>query len=219
METSDKINEIATALSKAQSEIEGAVKEIRNDFFKSKYADLHGVWDACRDALVKNGLSVVQTTDTSRYGDFGPEKADDGHITVVTRLMHSSGQWIQGRLRMKPVKPDPQSVGSCITYARRYALAAIVGVAQMDDDGNSASGNTQQEEKKSYIKPATASKTNFVQKDGCLSEGQTKLIWARRKKANKVSDEDYKKLLADRGYQDSSYIPVAELDTILALVE
>lgn len=217
METSEQINEIATALSKAQSEIEGAVKDVRNDFFKSKYADLHGVWDACRDALVKNGLSVAQTTETP-LSPFSSDKVDDGYITVVTRLMHSSGQWIQGRLRMKPVKPDPQSVGSCITYARRYALAAIVGVAQMDDDGNAASGSVQ-EEKKSYIKPATAAKTNYAQKDGCISEGQAKLIWARRKKANKVSDADYVKLLEEKGYKDSSFIPVGKLDEILALVE
>lgn len=218
METSQQINEIATALSKAQSEIEGAVKDVRNDFFKSKYADLHGVWDACRDALVKNGLSVVQTTETP-LNPFGGEKVDDGYITVVTRLMHSSGQWIQGRLRMKPTKPDPQAVGSCITYARRYALAAIVGVAQMDDDGNAASGNAQQEEKKAFIKPTPSPKTNYQQKQGCISEGQSKLIWARRKKANKVSDADFEKILADKGYKDASFIPVGELENILALVE
>lgn len=209
METSEQINEVATALSKAQSEIEGAVKDVKNDFFKSKYADLHGVWDACREALVKNGLSVAQTT----------EQTDDLQcVIVVTRLMHSSGQWIQGRLKMKAVKPDPQAIGSCITYARRYALAAIVGVAQMDDDGNAASGNAQ-EEKKAFIKPASPTKTNYVQKAGCISEGQSKLIWVRRKKANKVSDEAFDKILAGKGYKDVSFIPVGELESILALVE
>ena len=129
METSDNIAELAEALSKAQASITGALKDSANPFFKSKYADLASVWDACREQLSANGLAVIQTTDL-----------DESAVTVVTTLAHKSGQWVRGRLRMVPVKADPQGIGSCITYARRYALAAIVGVAQVDDDGNTASG-------------------------------------------------------------------------------
>lgn len=129
MMQSEQINELAAALAKAQGAIKGATKDTKNDFFKSKYADLASVWDACRDQLAANGLSVIQTMDDAERG-----------ITVVTTLAHSSGQWIRGRLTMRPVKDDPQGVGSAITYARRYALAAMVGVAPEDDDGNAASG-------------------------------------------------------------------------------
>jgi hypothetical protein len=126
---SEQINKLATALAKAQAKIEGATKDKTNPHFRSSYADLASVWDACRSALTSNGLSVSQTAGAS----------EDGRVRVTTILMHSSGQWLCDDLVMKPVKDDPQGVGSCITYARRYALAAIVGVAPEDDDGNAAS--------------------------------------------------------------------------------
>ena len=130
---SENINELASALSRAQSEIEGAVKDAQNPFFKSKYADLGSVMDAIRAPFSKNGLSYSQTTKIT----------DNGNIVLVTALMHSSGQWISGEYPVKPMDEKPQSVGSAITYARRYALSAIAGVAQIDDDGNAASaGNT-----------------------------------------------------------------------------
>lgn len=127
MNQSDQINELATALAKAQGQIEGAKKDSANPFFKSTYADLASVWDACRRQLSSNGLSVTQC----------PEESESG-ISVETMLMHSSGQWISGRYSMPVSKVDAQAVGSAITYARRYALAAIVGIAPEDDDGNKA---------------------------------------------------------------------------------
>ena len=127
--TSIEIGELAGALAKAQGKITGALKDSANPFFKSKYADLASVWDACREHLSANGLAVIQTTDADEHG-----------ITVVTTLAHSSGQWIRGRLTMHPKDGSPQAYGSCLTYARRYALAAIVGVAQVDDDANAANG-------------------------------------------------------------------------------
>lgn len=138
MQTSPEINELAAALAKAQGDISAAHKEQANPFYHSRYADLASVWDACRVPLAKNGLAVSQIV-----GD------DDGRITVHTLLMHGSGQWISGRISMAPVREkkgegyatasDPQAMGSAITYARRYALAAMVGVAPEDDDGNRAS--------------------------------------------------------------------------------
>lgn len=127
---SPEINKLAEGLSKAQAEITGALKDSSNPFFKSKYADLAATWDACRLPLSKNGLSVIQTTQVS----------DQGSVYLETTLAHSSGQWIKGALPINPVKNDPQGIGSAITYARRYALAAIVGVAQVDDDGEAAHG-------------------------------------------------------------------------------
>lgn len=128
---SDDISALAKALSSAQSEIRYASKGSVNPHFKSRYADLSEVWDACRAALANNKLSITQTTDCS---------ADDMYL--VTTLMHESGQWIRGVYPVRPVKMDPQGYGSAITYARRYALSAMVGVvADDDDDGNGASRN------------------------------------------------------------------------------
>lgn len=129
MERSETIGKLAEALAKAQGAIESAKKDTKNDFYKSKYADLSSVWDACRKQLSENGLAIAQTS----CGD-EPDK-----VVIETLLTHSSGEWIKGKLCMRPVKSDPQGIGSCITYARRYSLAAMVGVAPEDDDGNAAS--------------------------------------------------------------------------------
>jgi len=126
---SEQINELALALSKAQSQITGALKDSANPFFKSKYADLAACWDACRKQLTDNNLSVIQTTDLA--GDI---------VVVRTTLAHASGQWIAGVLPVKAKDDGPQAQGSGITYARRYALAAIVGLAQIDDDAEAAQG-------------------------------------------------------------------------------
>ena len=128
MTHSEQINELSAALAKAQGQIQGAKKDSTNPHFKSDYADLASVWDACRQALSGNGLSVAQSAENSEHG-YG----------VTTLLMHSSGQWLRGTLYLKPMKDDPQGAGSALTYARRYALAAMVGVAPDDDDGNAAS--------------------------------------------------------------------------------
>lgn len=120
---------IAVALCKAQSQIRGAIKDSTNPHFKKSYADLESVWDACRDALTNNGLSVAQ---------FGTD-APDGHIAITTMLLHESGEHLTGTMTLPMVKRDPQAAGSAITYARRYSLAAMVGVVQVDDDANDAS--------------------------------------------------------------------------------
>lgn len=140
MKTSESIKEIAAALAKAQAKIKGAEKDADNPFFNSSYATLASVWEACREQITANGLSVVQ----------GTENGDSESVKVVTRLLHSSGEWIESEISVKPMKMKvdradtekqvtPQSVGSALTYARRYALAAMVGVAPEDDDGNAAS--------------------------------------------------------------------------------
>ena len=124
---SHQINELADALARAQSEIRGAKTNSVNPFFKSNYADLDTVIKSCFPQLTKNGLSVIQGNDTDEKGSF----------YVTTMLLHDSGQWIKSKLKMPVTKPDAQGVGATITYARRFALSAMVGIAQTDDDGNS----------------------------------------------------------------------------------
>lgn len=130
MNQSTEVKDLFTALNKAQAELKGALKDSSNPFFKSKYADLESVWEACRPSLAKHGLAVTQTT------DFLP----DAGVCVVTTLGHTSGQWIKGVLPIMAKAQDPQGIGSAITYARRYSLAAIVGIVQVDDDGEGGMG-------------------------------------------------------------------------------
>lgn len=137
IDKSETINELATALAKAQGEIEGAEKDARNPHFNSRFSSLASVRAAFRDALSKNGLSIVQL----------PEH-DDKQVTVTTMLMHASGQFIAGRLSAVPVKHDPQGVGSAVSYLRRYSLMSIIGIApEDDDDGNAASEPPRQQRK------------------------------------------------------------------------
>ena len=133
MTTSDVITELAAALAKAQAETKGASKDGTNPHFNSSYSTLASVWDACRGPLTKHGLSVLQSPRLTALGDLWV--AD-----IETRLLHSSGQWIADTISVPVTKLDAQGLGSAITYARRYALAAFAGVAPDDDDGNAAVG-------------------------------------------------------------------------------
>lgn len=129
---SPELDQLATALAIAQGSIQGAVKDRTNPAFKSSYADLASVWDACRAALSANGLSVSQH----------PGRLEDGSATVTTILLHKSGQHISSVCAALPRDQSPAAVGSVVTYLRRYALAAAVGVAPEDDDGQAASHAT-----------------------------------------------------------------------------
>jgi len=127
---SDQIDQLATALAKAQGEMEVALKTQNNPFFKSKYADFESVVSASRPALSKNGLSVTQS----------PSIDDQGNSILVTILLHCSGQWISSVARHNPQKSDIQSLSSYNTYLKRMCYSSLVGVATSDDDdGNAAS--------------------------------------------------------------------------------
>lgn len=143
MKMSESIDQLATALAKAQATIETAAKDSINPHFKSQYADLLSVWRAANPALVQNDLAVSQLCEPSE---------DGAVVSVTTILMHKSGQWMSGTVTMRPSKPDPQGIGSAITYARRYSLAALVGVCPEDDDGNAASGR-QEPSRRPVAKP------------------------------------------------------------------
>ncbi len=115
------------ALAKAQGAMESAKKDTANPFFNTKYADLAGIIEACRKPLSDNGLSIVQIACNDEKG-----------VTILTRLLHSSGESISSPCWVPVVKKDPQGYGSAMTYARRFGLQALVGVAaEVDDDGNS----------------------------------------------------------------------------------
>jgi hypothetical protein len=126
----DEINELAIALAKAQNEMDIARNTNINPFFKSRYADLASVVKASRPHLASNGLSVLQRMITS----------EQGRMYLYTRLLHSSGQWIESSMPINPPKGDIQSIGSYITYLKRYTYSSMVGVVSSDedDDGEAA---------------------------------------------------------------------------------
>lgn len=153
MQKSETINELATALSIAQGQIQPAKKDADNPYFKSKYADLSAIWEVCREPLSKNGLSVSQFVENE--GEF---------VVVTTMLLHKSGQWLSSALSLKPVKNDPQGYGSAATYGRRYGLSAIVGiVADVDDDGNAATFGAKAVERKAGRIESAGAKKTFIQ--------------------------------------------------------
>lgn len=116
------------ALAKAQGEIKNAPMNRTNPHFKARYADLSAVRDAVTPALSKNGLSVTHQTGWR-----------DGAFVLITTLHHEAGGELES-LYPLPLLPDrPQQMGSAISYARRYCLAALTGIASdEDDDGNAA---------------------------------------------------------------------------------
>lgn len=128
MERSESLDMLAPALAKAQALIKDAEKSRQNPHLKSQYATLSDVWEAARKPLTDNGLSVSQGTLT----------AEPGTLALRTILLHSSGQFLSSDLCLPVVKADAQGYGSAITYARRYAFSAMVGVCSADDDGEGA---------------------------------------------------------------------------------
>lgn len=148
MEKSESIKELATALCKAQSKMKSAKKDSNNTFRESKFASLYEVIEAAKSTLHENGLSFSQFPISKE-----PEKEikttiirKDGtkiesilsYVGVETILMHESGEWMKQELFLSCENRDPQSYGSAISYARRYAIQAILGIPSEDDDGNAA---------------------------------------------------------------------------------
>jgi hypothetical protein len=121
---SEEIKDLAISLAKAQAEMPMAYKSRENPYFKSAYADLGDIVKASRPSLTKYGLSVLQDI----------IHAQDGSAMLYTILMHISGQWIESRMRILPLKNDPQSMSSYISYLKRISYASLVGVVTGEED-------------------------------------------------------------------------------------
>lgn len=210
---SEQLDQLATALAKAQSEIKSALKESTNPFFKSHYADLTSVWNACREALNKNGLSIVQTMRAENL--------------LTTLLLHVSGQWIEGECPLLNSKGDMQSLGSAISYARRYGVAAICGVTTEDDDGAAAvekphekyipKGNSFVDGSMDKMKqnPVVDLKSSHK----LINEKQAKMVYAKCKSLG-MSSEVMKAFLGKTvGVWNTDHIPLDMLDLVLAKLD
>jgi len=186
MAQSESIGKLAAALAKVQGALTHAVKGNVNPAFKSKYADLASVWEACRPQLSENQVAVIQSLQPS------PE----GWVTVETLLAHSSGEWSSSQVTLPVSAKTAHGYGSAITYARRYGLAASVGVYQDDDDANAAvgSGANGHEVSHAHAKP--------IQK-GATAEQITKSMEPPPAESGQVEDL-YEKAAILGGYRSQS---------------
>ena len=186
---SPSIGNLAAALAAAQAEMKPASKNATNPFLKNKYADLQSCFEACNSVLPKHKLAISQIV----------IPAEAGHISVQTMLMHESGEWISSVCTLpcpvplgsngKPSVNAAQAAGSAITYARRYGLTAIVGLATDDDDGNAAGQPIQPQAQRPAPKPVPAPKpaptkpapapAQAPQQEGELDTNQRKALMAR----------------------------------------
>lgn len=128
MKSSESVKEISAALVAALSEVGGVAKAADNPFFKSKYATLEAVIDASKPVLTSHGLAVMQ----------GGGSYASGALAITTRIIHTSGEWIESTMEIPLAKCDPQGAGSAVSYGRRYALMALLNMPAVDDDGNEA---------------------------------------------------------------------------------
>ena len=171
MRHSESINEIAAALAKAQGGMKSAVKDSLNPHFKSKYADMSSVKDAIGDTLVKVGIAVIQAHDI----------LENGTLVLRTRLIHTSGQWLESTYPVRPVKDDPQGLSAATTYARRVTLSSILSiVSDVDDDGETASGRgtqNQQQQEDTGLAAAKAFVRRSVKEIGALTSATALSEW------------------------------------------
>jgi molecular chaperone GrpE (heat shock protein) len=152
MRTSDKSEAVFKAFIEAQAEMGKLLKDSENPFFKSKYASLAAVLDLLKPVFEKHGIAIIQGSGESGTG-----------IKIVTRLVHTSGQWIETDFPMPLVKQDAQGAGSASTYGRRYALKAIASLAEEDDDGQAASDEEPRRDRtEASLKPITAAQLKEV---------------------------------------------------------
>lgn len=176
---SEKMDAIAAAIVVAHGEIERVTTNETADTgsYKYKYADLANVLKAAQPKLAANGLAIMQTPATNM------DERGGVIVCVTTMLLHKSGQWCKSRLRMKPTQTTPQGIGSAITYARRYAAQAMLGIAPEDDDGKAASTSA-------LTGSPAAPATNGQQKAAAPGNQQLKQMYVQARKMNASLPED-----------------------------
>lgn len=188
---SESIKNIAVALAKFNGEVSKIDKDSTNPHFRNKYASLDNIIDEVRPILTKHGLSIIQMPG-----------GDGEKFTMTTMLIHESGEWIESEpIVMRPVKNDPQGIGSCATYARRYSLAAFLSLnTGEDDDGNAATQPTTPTQTRQSTPPTNT--TQPQQKpptptgDNFISQAQANYA-IRLKKEKHINDDDFRRMVAE----------------------
>ena len=197
---SETISKLAVALVKFNMEVKIIEKDAKNPHFKNDYASLDTIIDEVRPLLAKQGLVIMQFPG-----------GDGEKFTLRSMLIHESGEWIESEpITLRPVKNDPQGIGSCSTYARRYSLSAMLSLnTGEDDDGNHATQPSKSyEQPKQYTQPNTPSTqqttdtSNPAQSSG-ISAAQIKYAHTLKSK-KKVSEDDFKRMVAEHGNESLS---------------
>lgn len=186
MQRSESITKLAVALLKAQKSMGDAVKDSKNPFFKSSYADLNAIREVAIPALNDQGVSVLQPTTTV-----------DGRNYVETLLLHESGEYLTGLTEIRNTDGKAQSEGSGISYARRYGLQSLLNIGAVDDDGESTMGRAKQEtkheEKAKPVKEAQKETSSDLSKSSKGSTGtDTKVLRQKIKSAFSVLEAQKK---------------------------
>ena len=188
---SESIIELSKAFAMFQAEVNNPINSTTNSFFKNKYATLGDVLNEVRPVLAKNGLSILQMP-----------SGDGGLVQLTTLIMPTSGEWIETEpIVMRPEKPNAQGMGSVLTYARRYSLSAILGVASEDDDD----GNQASQPQKSTPKAKASPKK---QVDNSLKELIAELMEkAKTLQAGGKEQNDIMEVFKEKGYPNPNTIP------------
>lgn len=211
---SESIVNLAVAITKFNGEVHSIAKDAKNPHFKNNYASLDNIVEEIRPILQKHGLSVLQIPG-----------GDGENVIMKTMLLHESGEWLESEpLVMRPVKNDPQGMGSCITYARRYSLCSMLSLSTgIDDDGNAASQPTQPAQKPQYSVPQGTTHTPQPQtpkeptngNSNAISDKQLSLLLGEMKRS-KIEPEAVK---AKFMFQSSKEIMKSQFNEILIWVQ
>ena len=205
MKQSESIKELATALSAFQGQITSVTKDatVTTAKFSYKYAGLPTVIEHIRAGMVKNGLSVVQTAQPV---------IDAGHLVMETMLLHNSGEWIRGHTPLKLVADDPQGMGSAITYARRYGLCAILGIASDEDDDSVLAQKPAQ-------KPAQKATTVQQGKPTLASEAQVRKIWIDAKEKGYTADDIHATIKEKWGAESAKDLTIPQASALIEMIQ
>lgn len=204
MQKSETVGKLAEALSKAQGEMKPAKFDAVNPFFKSKYSSLGEIVESAKAVLAKHGLSVIQTV-----------AGDVENVVIETMLAHSSGEWVSNSMAIKPVKADPQGIGSVITYGRRYCYASIIGqVSDEDTDANSVDQQRATEPRKTASD--VLADEPFVK---TISDKQAKMLFAKATSKG-IPHAELKALIKGIcNVEHSNEIPASKLDIVLKAID
>lgn len=183
---SGRVDKLFTAMAKAQGEMGYAAKTEENEFYGSKYADLASCFEAIRQPMFMNGLCIIQSPAEGASAYTDETGSFPATVCLDTVIGHVSGQWISSSLTMRLVRDDPHGVGSAITYARRYALTSMLGLAQADDDGNAATITAEAPAKKKTTKKKTAKKLKRKPPTTLLNDKLTEVGCASTEEADMV---------------------------------
>lgn len=209
---SESISKLAIALVKAQSDIKSVSKDGANPHFKSKYATLDNIIDETRPILAKHGLAILQMPG-----------GDGENVIMRTLLMHESGEWLETEpLVMRPVKNDPQGMGSCITYARRYSYSALLSIStDEDDDGNGASHPPQGYNNRNYQNTSQSQERtsqSAASSERLATEGQVKLLRVKMRAAGFETMDQINSFLSME-LESIADLPMAKVNEIIKFLD